>query len=266
MIYMKMGDPDRALRIAEEVRRSPSWSGDSLTERLLLSITAVHAIHQGNYLQAKSQYTRLLETAPRGGIHELDYATDLGTMGTIHWHLREYDRAGEMYRRAIGIYRETRDTTWGQFANLKGNLGLVYLRTGSFREAAAWAASAVASYAALHREDHPDCLTHRINRTFGLEGAGEITEAIGESLVNNEALRNLFEKTSSTGRKTKWKLSFRGMPHVFLIITMPFGSETGSKSLPWPAACMTTSSFSRVFCCNRPSGCSKRWRQAPTRR
>lgn len=194
MIYMKMGDPDRALRIAEEVRRSPSWSGDSLTERLLLSITAVHAIHQGNYLQAKSQYTRLLETAPRGGIHELDYATDLGTMGTIHWHLREYDRAGEMYRRAIGIYRETRDTTWGQFANLKGNLGLVYLRTGSFREAAAWAASAVASYAALHREDHPDCLTHRINRTFGLEGAGEITEAIGESLVNNEALRNLVEK------------------------------------------------------------------------
>ncbi len=192
--YMKMGDPDRSLRLAEEVRKSPVMEKESTIERSYQSLKAVHALLKGEYRQAESLYNQLLENAPRGGIRELDYASDQGTLGTIHWYLREYPEAEEKYLEAIRIFRATGDTTWSHFANFKGNLGLVYLRTGAFRRAAEWSASATASFAALQRDDHPDCLTHRINGTIALEGAGDITMALGESLRNNRGLRDLVGK------------------------------------------------------------------------
>ncbi len=192
--YMKMGDPDRALRLAEEVRKSPAVAKESTMERSYQSLKAVHALLKGEYRQAEALYKQILENALRGGIHELDYASDVGTLGTIHWYLREYPEAEEQYLEAIRIFRATGDTTWSHFANIKGNLGLVYLRTGEFRKAAAWSALARESFATLQRDDHPDCLAHSINRTIALEGAGDITEALGESLRNNRALRDLVEK------------------------------------------------------------------------
>ena len=192
--YMKMGDPDRALRLAEEIRKSSVVEKESTIERSYQSLKAVHALLKGEYRQAENLYTQLLENAPRGGIHELDYASDVGTLGTIHWYLREYPEAEEKHLEAIRIFRASGDTTWSHFANLKGNLGLVYLRTGAFRRAAEWSASATASFAALQRDDHPDFLTHRINGTMALEGAGDITAALGESLRNNRTLRDLVEK------------------------------------------------------------------------
>lgn len=194
LVYMKMGDAERALRVAEEARRSTAAGSDTLTQRLYESIRAVHAIHKKDYQQALVLYSRLVETAPRGGIHEADYASDLGTLATIHWYLHDYDQAANLYQQAIDLYRATQDTTWGHYANLKGNLGLVYLRRCDFERAAAWASSAVASYSALGREEHPDCLTHRINRSIALEGAGAIDTALTTSLANNHSLISLVEK------------------------------------------------------------------------
>ncbi len=191
-----MGNYEQALRLAEEGSSLLESMGKNDSEAFLKvkSVRAIGALIDGQYDEAEILYREILLNSPRGGAAELDYAVNLGMLGTIFWYQKKYENAEKSYLEAIELFRAARDTSWGMFANLKGNLGLVYLRTGAYDKAFSWAGSTVSSYRILNGEDHPDCLNHRVNRTISLEGAGKTDAALRESFANNMALLDLIDR------------------------------------------------------------------------
>lgn len=196
IIYMQMYNPDQALSVAEEgmnILRKGTGIPEQATLNYLV-IQGMSQVYNHDYKAAETTYKEILQKSPRGGLAEFDYAVTLGTLATIYWYLKDYSLAENTYSEAIKIAEKTGITSLREFANMMGNLSMVYARAGNLTEALKWNASAIAKYREIQNELHPDFLSQKINRCMYLEETGAIAESVSGAVECNEAIVSMVDQ------------------------------------------------------------------------
>lgn len=195
VIYIKMYNPVQALDVAEQgmnILKKEGKIQDSDLRNYMV-IQGMSQMIDQKYKEAESTWKQILQKSPRGGLNELDYAVAMGTMATIYWYLEEYSQAESTYLEALGIAEKAGLTQWREYANMMGNLSMVYAKKGDFNHALKWNASAIAKYREVQHELHPDFLSQKINRSMYFEGAGQLAESVSEALQSNEAVVSMVD-------------------------------------------------------------------------
>lgn len=212
VIYTQMHNTAQARDFAEQGMNILKKGGKVQESAMIqyLKIQAQCQMYGMEYKEAEKTYKQILQRTPRKGmveadygglteveygvIAELDYAINLGTLATIYWYLKEYSLSASTYLEALEIVEKTGSPQWPQYANIMGNLAMVYAKTGDFNAALKWSTSAISKYREIQYELHPDFLTQKINRSMYLEGAGRITESVSEAIECNEAVVSMVDQ------------------------------------------------------------------------
>lgn len=196
IVYIKMYNTARAVQLAEqgmEIIRQ-SQSEDKYRTGLYLSIKGLTALIEKDYHEAEVIFQQILKNAQRGGFYELEYAIGLGTLGTIYWYQGDYTNSEKAYLDAIETAEKAGTTNWREYANLKGNLSMVYAKTGNFQKALDYTNAALENHRALAGEHHPDYLIQQVNRSMYLEAVGETQQAVSEALEGNDGITQLLDR------------------------------------------------------------------------
>lgn len=158
-----------------------------------LSILGGVAMFEGDYDLAEDYLLRSQVSAPRGGIHEPDYATGMGTLATIYWYKGELEKAEVNYLEAIEVFEDSGYTHLREYANVMGNLSMVYAKTGDFESALQWNEKAMNAQVSIGDGHHPDFLTKKHNQSVYLEGAGNLILGKTRAIESNQEIIELVD-------------------------------------------------------------------------
>jgi len=159
-----------------------------------LSILGGIAMFEGEFDKAEEYLLRSQASAPRGGIAEIDFATGMGTLATIYWYKGDLKKAETNYLEAINIFEDSGHTNLREYANVMGNLSMVYSKAEDFESAFLWNEKAMQAQASLGDTHHPDYLTKKHNQSMYLEGAGKLNLAVSLAVESNQKVIEMVDQ------------------------------------------------------------------------
>ncbi len=159
-----------------------------------LSILGGIAMFEGEFDRAEEFLLKSQASAPRGGIYEPDYAVGMGTLATIYWYKGELDKAETTYLEAIEIFEDSGYTNLREYANVMGNLSMVYSKTRDFESALKWNEKAIIAQTSIGDTNHPDFLPKKLNHSMYLEGLGRLSVSKIEALESNRKVIEMVDQ------------------------------------------------------------------------
>jgi CHAT domain-containing protein len=196
MVYTKMYNLEKAKSHVAEGMAMLEQIGKSELDVYAsgLSILGGIAMFEGEFDKAEEFMLKSQASAPRGGIYEPDYAVGTGTLATIYWYKGDNKNAEINYLEAINIFEESGYTNLREYANLMGNLSMVYSKTGDFESALKWNEKAIIAQTSIGDTNHPDFLPKKLNHSMYLEGLGRLNVAKAEALESNRKVIELVDQ------------------------------------------------------------------------